>query len=516
MVNLSLKLAQARYRCETEHLFFTRYFFIARQGIKLRVNWHHVMMSDAIEKVFNGEIENLILNLPPGGSKTEFVVINVMGRGIAVNPRARFLHLSGSDQLATLNSGAVREIVQSDKFQELWPLKIADDARAKKRWNVEIDGQPSGGVYATSLGGQVTGFRAGHMTEGFQGCIIIDDPLKAQDSFSKPAIAEANRNLITTVKSRRANPKTPIILVMQRIAENDPVGFIDGGNLDGNWTKIEIPAIIDEKYIANLDPKYQAMIDRSQLVDGRMSYWEYKEPLKFLLNMEKGVGSDQAGGMINRYVFASQYMQSPVAIGGNILKGKFFGLYTILPKIKWRKIFVDTAQKTKEHNDWSVFGEYGLGIDGKLYLLDQLRGKWESPKLREMAIAFWAKCKARDHNEFGQCREMIVEDKSSGTDLIQSLKLLNNIPIKGIERNKDKLTRVMDMQPYQELGSICLPAEAPFTTDFIAECEAFTADDTHDWDDQVDTLCDAVSDMLSSGNKLNQWAKIGGRNAKQI
>lgn len=512
MVSPEIKLAQARYRCETDHLFFTRYFFMARQGIKLRVNWHHVLMADAIERVIKGETQNLILNLPPGGSKTEFVVINLMARGLALNPRSRFLHLSGSDQLASLNSATTREIVMSDKFQQLWPMKIADDARAKKRWNVEIDGQPTGGVYATSLGGQVTGFRAGHMTEGFQGCIIIDDPIKTQDTFSKAALNEANRNLITTVKSRRANPKTPIIIVMQRIAENDPVGFISGGNLDGQWETIKIPAVIDETYITGLDPKYQALIDRTEMQAGRMSYWGYKEPLDMLLAMERGDGTDQTGSRISRHVFSSQYQQTPVALGGNIIKGEHFGRYTVLPQIKWRKIFADTAQKTKEANDFSVFSEFGLGIDGKLYLIDMIRGKWEAPELQKRAVAFWTKCKGRDVEKFGQLREMQVEDKSSGTGLIQTIRLMNNIPIKPIERVKDKLTRVFDMLPYVEVGSVCLPEAAPFTNDFVAECEAFTADDSHDYDDQVDTLCDGVNDMLSSGSKMRQWEQIGGRN----
>ena len=92
-----------------------------------------------------------------------------------MNPRARFLHISYSDDLALLNSETAREIVQSDEFQALWPLSIAPDAKSKKRWNVIADGKKAGGVYAVSLGGQITGFRAGHMTDGWQGAIIIDD-----------------------------------------------------------------------------------------------------------------------------------------------------------------------------------------------------------------------------------------------------------------------------------------------------------------------------------------------------
>jgi len=498
-----------RIECEEDHLFFTRYFFKARQEMSFLVNWHHVLMCDAIQKVIDGEIENLVINVSPGASKTEIVVINLIARGLAINPRARFLHLSGSDSLALLNSATAREIIRSDAYQKLWPLKIADDAKSKKRWNVLVNGQPAGGVYATSLGGQITGFRAGWMSEGFQGAIIIDDPIKPEDAFSRSKIDAANRKLLTTVKSRRANPKTPIIVVMQRIAENDPSGFIKNGNLDGKWAFITLPAVIDEAYVKSLEPKYQRLIQKTETDSkGRFSYWPYKEPLEQLLTMERGDGADKTGARISRHVFSSQYQQKPVVLGGNLIKGEYFERYKILPKIKHRKIFADTAQKTKERNDFSVFEEWGLGEDGKAYLLDLIKGKWEAPELQKRAIAFWNKCKARSIDSFGSLREMVVEDKSSGTGLVQTIKLLNNIPIKPIERVKDKLTRVMDVVPYIEAKCVCVPEDAPFTNDFIQECEAFTADDSHDHDDQIDPMVDAINDMLSTGNKLKQWEQL--------
>ncbi len=508
------ELAVAKAKCEEDHLFFTRYFFKARQNLKFLINWHHVLMCDAIQKVIDGEIENLVINVSPGASKTEIVVINLIARGLALNPRARFLHLSGSDSLASLNSATARDIIQSDEYQQLWPLKIAEDAKAKKRWNVLVDGQPAGGVYATSLGGQITGFRAGHMAEGFQGAIIIDDPIKPEDAFSRAKLDAANRKLVTTVKSRKANPRTPIIVVMQRIAESDCVGFIKGGNLDGKWTYITLPALIDQTYVSGLGAKYRALIDDFDTdPTGRFSYWPYKEPLTQLLTMERGDGADQTGARISRHVFSSQYQQKPVALGGNMIKGEYFEHYTVLPVIKHRKIFADTAQKTKEHNDFSVFEEWGLGIDGKIYLIDMIRGKWEAPELQKRAIAFWNKCKGRDVDKFGQLRKMVVEDKSSGTGLVQSIRLLNNIPIEPIERVKDKLTRVMDVIPYVEAKCVCLPEDAAFTNDFIQECEAFTADMSHDHDDQVDPMVDAINDMLSTGNKLKQWERVANQHS---
>lgn len=509
-----LKLALIRHKCEESHLFFTRYFFKARQGSKFIVNWHHLVFANAVESVMNGTKKNYLINVPPGSSKTEEVVINFIARGIALNPYCRFLHLSYSDSLAALNSQTARDIILSDEFQQLWPTQLSKDDTAKARWNVLVDGQKAGGCYAVALGGQVTGFRAGRMVPGFQGAILIDDPLKPEDAFSKVKRDDANRKLISTVKSRKANPDTPIVVIMQRLAENDPTGFIKSGNLDecGEWEVITIPALIDEAYIeANrhfiTDEVLNLINGVEQDEDGRFSYWPYKEPVQMLLQMEKGGHVDKEGSRMSRIVFAGQYMQNPTAIGGNIIKGEWFQKYKAHPKIQHRFMFADTAQKTGERNDFSVFQLWGKGVDNRIYLLDMIRGKWEAHELKARAIAFWNKHIA-DQETHGALRKLYVEDKSSGTGLIQDIKKEARIPVEGIQRNTDKLTRVLDAQPYVQAELVCVPEDAPFTHDFIVECESFSADDTHAHDDQIDPMVDAIDLMLSNKNKLKHWENL--------
>lgn len=491
-IDPAVETAVARAKCEQDHLFFTRYFFKQRQGIKFRVNWHHRLISDTVQRVIDGELKNVVINVPPGSSKTELVAINLIARGLALNPRARFLHISYSDDLALLNSETAREIVQSEEFQALWPLTLADDAKSKKRWNVMHEGRKAGGVYAVSLGGQITGFRAGHMAEGWQGAIIIDDPLKVEDAYSKTKRNTANRKLVSTVKSRKANPDTPIIVIMQRLAEEDPTGFIKAGKVPGEWEFINIPALLDDEYVEALPEKYRELIDDSERDEqGRFSYWLYKEPLADLLELETK----------DRYVFSGQYMQRPSPLGGDIIKGQWFKRFTEVPALKFRKIIADTAQKTAERNDYSVFECWGAGDDGRIYLLDLLRGKWPAPELKRRAIAFWNK-----HKETGDfespLRQLLIEDKSSGTGLIQDIQANGSIPVKGVERVIDKLTRVMDVVSYIESGLVCIPEAEPWVNDFINECEAFTADDTHAHDDQIDPMVDAINDMLAKKRSI--------------
>jgi predicted phage terminase large subunit-like protein len=91
---------------------------------------------------------------------------------------------------------------------------------------------------------------------------------------------------------------------------------------------------------------------------------------------------------------------------------------------------------------------------------------------------------------------MVVEDKASGTGLIQEIKADGGIPIAPIQRTVDKLTRVMDVLGYIEGGNVLIPSYSNFTKEFVSECESFTADDSHMHDDQIDPMCDAITDML--------------------
>jgi predicted phage terminase large subunit-like protein len=199
---------------------------------------------------------------------------------------------------------------------------------------------------------------------------------------------------------------------------------------------------------------------------------------------------------LGKYAIAGQLQQRPSPLGGGLIKGIWFPRYSVLPIIKYRKIYADTAQKVKEHNDYSVFQCWGYADDGRIYLIDQVRGKWEAPELERTAVDFWNK-----HKTAG-LREMMIEDKASGTGLIQTIKRKGGIPVRGIERSTDKLTRVMDGVGYVESGYVYLPDNQAWVSEFIAECEAFTPDDSHPHDDQIDPMMDARKDMLGSNRGM--------------
>ncbi len=467
----------AVHMARADFYFFSRWMFSQRKGFKWQRAPHHKIICDALMRVFHGEVNRLIINIPPRWSKTELAVINWMAWALGRVPDAEFIHTSYAAQLATNNAWQTRELVQHEAYREIFPgTVIRSDSSAKHEWRTTAGGI----VYASGSGGTITGYGAGKHRDGFGGAIIIDDPHKADEATSeviRKGVIDWYQN---TLESRQNNPgKTPIILIMQRLHEEDLAGWLLAGKSGEQWEHICIPA---------LDEGTQA------------SNWPDKHSADMLRQMQTA----------KPYVFSGQYQQRPSPLGGGILKGAWFKRYRQLPELRYRKIFADTAQKTKEHNDYSVFECWGAGADGNAYLIDMIRGKWEAPELKLRASDFWRKHLAVDPVTFGGLRSMGIEDAASGTGLIQDLAVNSSIPVLPIVRVKDKLTRVMDIADYVQSGRVYLPEEADFVSDFVHECEAFTPNDTHAHDDQIDPMCDAINDMVASGNLISVWERMAG------
>ena len=434
-------------------LYFARTMFKARKGVGLKDNWHQEVVCQALERVVLGRTKRLIINIPPRSGKTEIAVINFIAWATGLFPDSHWIHASYSKRLATNNAFNVRELMRHEDYSTIFPwIKFRQDSAAKDEFHTEQGGV----VYATGAEGSITGRGAGGMSGRFQGAIVIDDPHKPGEASSDVMRGNVIDWFSTTMESRKNSPDTPIIIIMQRLHESDLSGFLLNGGNGEHWEHLNIPAITPEGE----------------------SFWPEQFPLDDLKRME----------VSNSYRFAGQYMQNPAPIGGGIFKDAWWRYWAALPPLKYRMIYADTAQKTKEQNDYSVFQCWGYGDDGRCYLLDQLRGKWEAPELLVQAKAFWSKHKS---SGTGTLRQFKIEDKASGTGLIQQLKQ-SGVPVTGIPRSTDKVTRALDAAPQVEVGNVVLPADAPWLSEFLLEFSQFP-NGSHD--DQIDPLIDAVMDM---------------------
>lgn len=445
--------------CRVDLLEYNKRIFKARKGVEMRLNWHQVAICNALERVVIGKTKRLIINVPPRSGKTEMAVINFIAWSMGNFPDSEFIHATYSKRLATNNTWAARAAVETDVHSAIFgPTVFRSDSNAKDEWRT-MDG---GCVYATGADGTITGYGAGKMRDTFGGAIIIDDPHKAGEALSDTMRQNVIDWFQTTMESRKNTPDTPIIVIMQRLHEHDLSGWLLAGGNGEKWEHLCIPA---------------------EMPDGE-SFWPQQFPTDMLERLKTS----------SAYVYAGQYLQLPAPKGGGLFKDEWWQYYTIEPTFEHRAIYADTAQKTAERNDYSVFQCWGFA-NGRAYLIDQMRGKWEAPDLLRRARMFWDKHAAVKN---GKLRAMHIEDKSSGTGLIQTLKRgdhaqgLPPIPVKGIERSKDKITRAMDIAPTIEAGLVYLPNGADFVSDFISEASVFP-NGAHD--DQLDPMMDAVDSL---------------------
>ena len=496
------ELRLLKHQCETNFLFFCRVFFQVREGQKFIVNWHHVVIADTLTRIVEGGINRLIINIPPGYTKTEMAVIFFTAWGLARNPRSRSIHISYSDDLAVWNSTLAKDVVKSEQFQALWPRQIRSDVTAKKRWFTD----ESGGLMAVSSGGQISGFRGGQMeeSEGFSGDVVIDDPIKPDDTFSPTIRTRINNRIPNTMRSRLALESTPVIVIMQRLHEDDTTGFLLSGGSGDIWDHLCIPVSED-------DPAYDYP---STYTHARpVQYRRPPGPLWPLKHDEEQIKLLKE----HAYTYASQYAQRPAPLGGGVFHTKWWQWYEKYDyktntvhlagggtlNLTYKLIFADTAVKTGEKNDWSVVQLWGYGSDNRIYLIDQVRGKWEAPDLRDNFKGFCDRHEFKmDENLLG-VRARMVEDKSSGSGLIQDMNRERGFDwVQGIPRDKDKVSRGMSAAPRISDGDVVLPRHAPWIGDFLYEFSMFTSELSHAYDDQIDPTLDAIQHMLIEGQQI--------------
>lgn len=410
-----------------------------------------------------------VIEAPPQHGKS-VQVVEFLAWLAGHNPDLRTIYASFSERLGVRANLMLQRIFDSEDYKRLFPdtkintsnvVTISNQAM-RNREIIQYVGR-DGYFRNTTVRGSITGES---MDLG-----VIDDPIKGRAEAGSLTVRDATWDWFSDDFSTRFSENAGMLAILTRWHVDDPIGRLITN--DAGVKVFKYPAIATQ--------------DEAHRKEGEALFPEHKS-LGFLLERKATMSATS---------WLSLYQQSPIVEGGEIIRGYWFGRYTVVPPLKTRIVYVDTAQKTGQRNDYSVFECWGLGQDGRLYLLDLIRDKWEAPELRRNARDFWNKHKAVPG--LPPLRRMKVEDKASGTGLIQDLKKQDKIPVEGIPRTTDKLTRVMDVVGYIESGYVLIPENAPWVQDFITECEAFAADDSHAHDDQIDPMCDAITDLLAGG-----------------
>jgi predicted phage terminase large subunit-like protein len=360
------RLKVAKVKALKSFLFFTRYFFKAQYKRKFIIGKHHQVIAEALERVVRGECKRLIIQVAPRFGKTELAVKAFISYCLALNPSAKFIHLSYSDDLALDNSETIKDLVQSEEYQAMFPaVKIKHDSKAKNKWYTT----EGGGMLARAAGGSVTGFGAGKVDQEdqagkemfdsnrlleefdewilerkqqFAGAIVIDDPVKPEDADSETIRNRVNSRFDSTIRTRANSRDTPIIVIMQRTHPEDLAGYLQRDNEADKWEVISLPVIND---------------------DGT-ALWPHKMTVEEARAFEKA----------NDLVFQRQYMQNPKPKTGLLFpidELKFYDpaeLETILQDPDFCYICADPAD---EGGDDFASGPFKL-IGDKVYVTDMI------------------------------------------------------------------------------------------------------------------------------------------------
>ena len=448
-----------KVKCENDFLFFTRYIYKENQRRNFIIAPHFVIIAKALEKVYNGETKRLIINIPPRYGKTELAVKCFIAWSLAKNPQSKFIHLSYSSDLALDNSSQTKQYIESDAFQSLWEMQLKQDAKGKQKW-FNTDG---GGVYATASGGAITGFGAGVAeSKEFAGAIIIDDPLKPDDANSEVKRKAVNERYNSTIRSRVNDRETPIIVIMQRLHEEDLSGFLLNGGSGEEWEHLCLPALNELN-----EP-----------------LWEDKHSFEELEQMRQA----------NRYNFAGQYMQTPSPEDGGEWRKEWFRIMDKseipLQSLKW-ELIIDGAYTKDTKNDPSGF-QIGAKWNNDYVILSSIDKYLEMPELLKFIP---------NHilSSGVDVKMTLVEPKASGKSLVQIIRQQTNINISEIKTifvNSSKIENARACSHFIE-GSRVILVKGAWNEPFLHQIAVFP-NGKHD--EHIDLTCYGIERNLISNN----------------
>lgn len=359
------------------------------------------------------EYDWYIFNVPPGSSKTTICSIAFPSWILANDPSKFIINGSYSDTLATSFIRKSKAIIQSDSFSDLFgKLQLTKDNEGY------LETVQGGGRFATSTGGTITGSHGD--------VIIIDDPLSVEQSYSNAHIDRANRYLTETIPTRvRHKSKVPKILIMQRLNENDPTGYILNSGL--KVKHICLPAEIGE------NTTHPELYSDGLLDPVRMGYETLKKYKMFA------------------YSYASQFLQSPAPLEGGIVKKDWF-LYTDKTQEGRKVVFIDGAYTNDKTNDPT--GILITSFDRGKVIIHNFIKEWYtiSELLDEMP-------KLMRQNNITNYDQILIEPKASGKDLVSMFRRMFPVPTNDYKGNFVKVSkreRLETTAPYIHQGSFVL------------------------------------------------------------
>jgi predicted phage terminase large subunit-like protein len=482
---------EAKMLSDDLRLFTSQAWPIIEPHTEYLDNWHIGAQCEYLKAVMLGQIQRLIINIPPRMMKSILITIMFPVWLWTMKPWMRFMFTSFHQDLVKEHSVKRRDIIQSLWYQERFGGRcvsceqkeipcthrviIADDQNEKKE-------------FKTTAGGLMLGFPIGGAATG-RGAngIIIDDPIDPQKALSDAERKSANGFIESTLFSRLNNKRRDwMILVMQRVHQKDPTGVL----LEkGGWELLKLPAFAPKGGQHISLPISGKVIKRKE---GEV-LWPEREGKKELEIMRAATTE------VN---FSGQYQQEPAPPTGAIFKREWWLRYDVMPAQfdfildSWDCTFKDLAT-----SDWVVGTKWG--VRGRsIYLLALVRQKmgFEETQLAVKGMKHWRNLTAN---------QIIIEDKANGTAIVEVLKKAE-WNVEAVNPEGGKVSRAYAASPTIRGGCVFLPSDQLAlqlnidVNGFIEETARFTGKEGEE-DDQVDSMTQAIIFIVLQAGGIYAW-----------
>lgn len=283
--------------------FLERSFLELNPDTDFLPNWHLDVLAYKLEQVRLGKIKILLVCVPPRSLKSFCCSVAFPAYLLGHDPSCEIICVSYGQELAEKFANDCRTLMQSHIYKMTFPFTRLSSQRPSLQ---ELATTRRGNRRATSVGGALTGFGADFL--------IIDDPIKPQDAFSETARNAANDWFFHTLFSRRNHQKNdPIVVIMQRLHENDLVAEIQEKFGAENVDSLSFPAIAQKDETYTITTPIEGTITHTRRVND-------------LLHPERldRATLDRMRASMGPYYFSSQYLQSPTPIYGGMIDERWF------------------------------------------------------------------------------------------------------------------------------------------------------------------------------------------------
>ena len=415
---------------------------------------HHEKMAEAFQRVAEGQVKRLIINMPPRHTKSEFASYLLPSWFLGKYPGKKIIQTSHTAELAVGFGRKVRNLVDSDRYKDVFPeVALQADSKAAGRWATNYSGE----YFAIGVGGAVTGKGAD--------LLIIDDPHSEQEATLaevNPEVYDKTYEWYTSGPRQRLQPGGAIVVVMTRWSKKDLTGQVlkAAAQRSGeDWEVIEFPAILPSG--VPLWPQFWRI--------------EELEALRQELPNSK---------------WMAQYQQQPTSDVSAIIKRDWWQVWDSdePPFCSYLIQSWDTAFLKSERADYSACTTWGIfekpDDTGKnqtnIILLNAIKDRMEFPELKQRAF---------EEYKYWNPDSLIVEAKAAGSPLLFELRAMG-IPVQEFtpSRGNDKIARLNAVADLFASGRVWVP-NTHWAEELVEEVASFPSGEH---DDLVDSMTQAL------------------------